>query len=109
MSTRFVPCRCGASIPADWPECGECQVLWNTLQIEQHELGFRHHAIRQLQAKGALGPDPLPGEMVHTVSRAIDKKSQEHAWLTYRAARRQAMHEAVVRRNLEFQRLEERR
>lgn len=70
-------------------------------------MGFRFHALRQLQAAGhSLGADPLPEDFVRKVADLRIRHAQEAGYLTIRAVRRIAMHQAVLARYDEMNEME---
>lgn len=99
MSDSFKACRCGRRIPAEWPErCEECRLKHRRWVREGYEPGFLFHAIRDLQVKGLLGPDPLPDGLIEPVVDAIQRRTQEHGLMVLREVVNQGAHFALQRR-----------
>jgi len=94
--TRMTECRCGRSIPADWPECGECQarasLAYGTGEEAARRAEIRHMALLN---KGWEKPeDPRLAAVAKGLQRLADQK----AILIQRQIHRAVVGQAAVQR-----------
>lgn len=100
-TTRLKGCGCGRKIPADWPECGECELLSRRMfTTGEEQLNREHRRLAALLNRGWQPQVDTSDPLLTQVEEALFRLSQQKAILMEREIHRGLVAQAAVARLL---------